>query len=109
MPVEEGRAYAPNFESKSQLRESQLRIILSLNSAIKQKDEQLTRPFAEARLGFQWNCRTHAGVRRLRPIIPQIGSKTPKFLKQRGVSLEHEGGAFFILLKDYMKIFSGVS
>jgi hypothetical protein len=90
------RPHAQNVDSKSQLRESQQRIILSLNSAIKQKDELATRLFAEARLGFQWDCRTRAGVRRLRPIIPQIGSKTPKFLKTRGVSLRHEGGALFI-------------
>ena len=47
-----------NIESGIQLRESQQRIILILNSSIKQKDEQQTRLFAEARVGFQRDCRT---------------------------------------------------
>jgi hypothetical protein len=46
----------PNFESQIQLRESQQRIILRLNSSIKQKSELAAHFFAEARLGFQWDC-----------------------------------------------------
>jgi hypothetical protein len=83
-----------NIESGIQLRESQQRIILILNSSIKQKDEQQTRLFAEARVGFQRDCRTQCRVRRLRPIITQIGSKKPEFLKQRASLSAKERGAF---------------
>ena len=88
-----------NIESGIQLRESQQRIILILNSSIKQKDERETRLFAEARVGFQRDYRTPERVRRLRPIITQIGSKKPEFLKQRA-SLSAKGGALFYFLKD---------
>jgi hypothetical protein len=82
-------------ESGIQLRESQLRIILILNSSIKkQKDESQLAFLSKPALGFLWTAELRQGVRRLRPIITQIGSK-PKFSKQGSVTLEHEGGALF--------------
>ena len=67
-------------ESGIQLRESQLRIILILNSSIKkQKDESQLAFLSKPALGFLWTAELRQGVRRLRPIITQIGSKTQVF------------------------------
>ena len=78
------------------MRESLWRIILILNSSIKQKDEIATRLFAEARLGFQWDCRTRSTEFDDVPIITQNLVQLPE-LSNKGASLSHEMMLFYFV------------
>ena len=83
------------------MRESRQGIILKvqqLNS--KQKDELATRLFVEARLGFQWNCRTREAEFDDVPIITQNLVQPPEFFKQRASLSVKRGGAFLFDLTE---------
>ena len=91
------------IESGIQLRESRLGIILILNGSIKNKKTSCNLAFlSKPALGFLWTAELGQGVRRLRPIITQIGSKTQVF-KTRERHSRTRGRRSFLLTKDFMK------